>query len=106
MTLEILTMFSQDDDIYDNYLENWVDAHVKEFIGSVKSIVKDETFLDEVAASLAWSHHNNEDCSKFFDHFGLDGDHALCYLDYTCPNDHYEYEISEAYQKYITNCLE
>lgn len=90
-----------DYDNWNNYMDNWVDAYAKEFLDSVKSYLKNDTFVLEIAASLAWSHYNNKDCPIFFDNHGLTWNHALCYLDYICSNDNYKIEIDEAYQKYI-----
>ncbi len=99
-------MFNLNLDLWDDYLDNWIDKNVGEFLDAVKSTLKDETFLSEIAASLAWSHYNNQDCCEFFDEFGLSDEHALCYLDYINSNGNYRKSVDAAYQEYITSLVD
>ena len=96
-------MYNLDYDKWDDYLDAWVNSHAEELLDAVKSQLNDEIFSIDFAASLAYSHYNNKDCDVFFDAFGLNWNHALCYLDYINTNDNYKKEVDESYQKYIEN---
>jgi hypothetical protein len=74
---------------FEDLKNQWAEKKSQEFIEMVKSVLKNDEFLDEIADCIAWSRYNEKDYNKLFNAFDLGHDHVVCYLNekYDCYKD-------------------
>lgn len=83
-------------DCGENAMDEWIEDRYDEFIKGIKSILKkDSPFIHEVAAAIAWSNFQNDDCLAFLDAHNLNEENVMCYLH--SVTDQYFDEVRELY---------
>lgn len=86
--------------------EEWISKNVEEFFDMVRALVKEETFVNEIAADLAFAYTEKkmDQTSHFYDAYGITNAHAVCVLDYFY--DCWKKEIDQEWEAFETRHID
>ena len=85
--------------------EEWISKNVEQFFDMVRNLV-DETFVNEIAADLAYAYAEKSagQPTHFYDAYDLTYAHAVCVLEYFY--DCYKQEVDKEWQTYYESTYE